>query len=90
MAPPRLPTQIIHWSSTGIKMLGLWMLPNSCQIRKTHSTQIKSQIQSTHLSAHRKTQLHVLLFLCPPWIVISKLRSHYTEIETSSKTTAKQ
>ena len=86
VTPPRLPTQIIHWRSKGIKMLSFCMFPKSCSSEKlTAHRQNKSQIQSAHLAVARKSQLLVLLFLCPPWTVISRLSSHYTKTEARSK-----
>lgn len=38
-------------------------------------------MQSTHLSALRKNQFPLLLSLCPPWIVIFKLSSHYIKLK---------
>lgn len=89
-----LPSCLLKLSIGAARILICWIFvcssnPASSEKLTAHR-QNKSQIQNTHLAAHRKTKLRVLLFLCSPWAVISKLSSHYTEIKTSPKSSRKQ
>lgn len=50
IVPPKLPTQIIFWSSKGIKTLSYCMFLKACQLRKTHSSQEKQKPNAKHIS----------------------------------------
>lgn len=75
-----LPSCLLKLSSGAARVLKRCLIvcfskPASSE-KLTAARQNKSQMQSTSLTAHRKTQVLALLFLGSPWTVVSKLSSY--------------